>query len=174
MLPEAADPAAVVARSRRPGEEWFCLEQPDRDDYAVAGLGRAHSLLASGPDRFAEVSRRWRTVVAAALADPVEGPAGSGMIAVGGFAFDAAGSQSPEWEGFPSASLTVPELSLARGAGRTALTLTTAVAPDDTAEEIVAAASDRLAGLRPGALPLIDPSPTGSYRAAQLDAALAL
>ena len=25
------DPTAVVAASRRAGEEWFCFEQPDRD-----------------------------------------------------------------------------------------------------------------------------------------------
>jgi salicylate biosynthesis isochorismate synthase/menaquinone-specific isochorismate synthase len=43
------------------------------------------------------------------------------------------------------------------------VTLTTAVAPDDTAEEIVAAINARVAALGPGALPLLDPSPTGSY-----------
>src|SRR5947209_9684112 len=31
------DPSAVAAASRRPGEPWFCLEQPERDGSAVAG-----------------------------------------------------------------------------------------------------------------------------------------
>src|SRR5205807_3569105 len=40
-LDGAIDPSAIVACCRRPGEPWFCLEQPDRDGLAVAALGSA-------------------------------------------------------------------------------------------------------------------------------------
>src|SRR4051794_1132578 len=46
------DPSAVVFASRRPGEPWFCWEQPDRDSSAIATLGELVALESSGPDRF--------------------------------------------------------------------------------------------------------------------------
>ena len=111
------DPAAVVAASRRPPEQWFCLEQPDRDGSAVAALGCVRLLEARGPDRFAELARRWRTLVAAALCDPPDGPPGCGLAAVGGFAFASDGGSSAAWKGCAPASLVVPEVSLVRPFG---------------------------------------------------------
>src|SRR5271167_1100741 len=81
------DPSAIVAASRRPAEPWFCLEQPDREGSALAAVGSVRTLEASGRDRFAQVSRRWRALSAAALADPADDPPGSGLVALGGFAF---------------------------------------------------------------------------------------
>ena len=46
------DPSAVVFASRRAGEPWFCIEQPDRDRAAVAALGCVVALEAHGPQRF--------------------------------------------------------------------------------------------------------------------------
>src|SRR5690348_1610371 len=56
------DPTAVVAASRRPGEPWFCLEQPDRDGSALAAVGSVRALEARGGDRFNQVSKRWRAL----------------------------------------------------------------------------------------------------------------
>ena len=164
MAPGDCDPVAVVATSRRPGEEWFCFEQPDRDGYAVAGLGCAWPITASGQSRFVELSRRWQGLAASALADPVQAPSGSGLIAVGGFSFDSTPGVSSTWEGFPPASLSVPAISLARGAGQAAVTLNVKVAPDDTAEDIMKGISRRLDAVRPAELPLLDLSPTGRYQ----------
>ena len=88
-----ADPTAVVAASRRPGEPWFCLEQPDRDGSAVAAVGSVRALEARGPDRFGQTAKRWRGLAAAAIADEAEGPPGAGLVAVGGFAFAADGGE---------------------------------------------------------------------------------
>jgi salicylate biosynthesis isochorismate synthase/menaquinone-specific isochorismate synthase len=158
------DPVAVVALSRQAEEEWFCLEQPDRDGYAVAGLGGARTMVARGQERFVTLSRRWLGVAASALADPVQAPAGSGLIALGGFAFDGAGGGSAPWQGFPPASLTVPAVSLARAGGHTTVTLNVNVGPDDVVEEIMQRMADRLDGLRFSGLPLLDLSPTGRYQ----------
>src|SRR3984885_8016177 len=77
----AVDPTAAVVASRRSGETWFCLEQPDREGSALAAVGSARVLEARGGERFGDVGRAWSTLAAAALADDVAGRSGS----VGGF-----------------------------------------------------------------------------------------
>ncbi len=161
--PAASDPSAVIAASRRPGEHWFCLEQPDREGAAVSALGSVRILQARGEERFAQLARSWRALSATAAADEPRGPAGSGLSAFGGFAFAPDGGTAPRWDGFAPASLVVPEVSLARRAGVTWLTLNVEVAPDDTAEEVLAGVQRRLAALRAAPLPLLDPAPTGAY-----------
>ncbi|MDX6670164.1 MAG: menaquinone-specific isochorismate synthase [Solirubrobacteraceae bacterium] len=66
------DPAAVVAASRRAGEPWFALEQPEREGFALATLGSVVDIEAHGPGRFAEVAQTWRRVSATAVTDPPE------------------------------------------------------------------------------------------------------
>jgi isochorismate synthase len=158
------DPTALVAASRRPAEPWFCLEQPDREGAALAALGCVRSLEGRGNERFRLLEGRWRVLAAGALADAPEGPPGSGLVAVGGFAFAPEGGGSPQWEGFAPASLLVPELSVARRSGRATLTVNVRAAPDDTIEDLLARVERRLGELRSPSLPLLDPAPAGAYR----------
>ena len=173
-LPADVDPSAVVCASRRAGEQWFVFEQPDRGRAALASLGEAAHLSASGPDRFAVVADRWREMSAAAVVDPTEG-LGSGPIAVGGFAFAPDGGDAPHWAGFQPASLIVPEIALTRRAPRRGgrkdhaevrLTLAAMARPDDLGEELMARLERRLAELRDEPLPLLDPAPMGRYQVA--------
>jgi isochorismate synthase len=157
------DPSAVVAAARRPGEPWFCFEQPDRDGSAVAALGAVWALEERGEERFGAVARRLRTLVGDAFADSPEGPPGSGLIAVGGFAFAADGGSSRRWQGFAPASLTVPEVSFARKADATWLTVNVTASPDDTEDDLLARVQRRLSELRAAPLPLLDPAPAGAY-----------
>ncbi len=161
--PLASDPTAVVSASRRAGEQWFCIEQPDRDGSALAALGCVRSLESSGERRFAEIDETWRRLVAESLADTPAGPPGSGLVALGGFAFAHDGGQSRGWRGFAPASLTVPELSFARRAGEGWMTVNVSVAPDDTADQLLAGVRKRLAELSLAPLPLLDPAPMGRY-----------
>lgn len=158
------DPSAVVATSRAPGDPWFCLEQPDREAIALAGLGCVRALEAAGADRFATVASRWRELAAAALRDETDGAPGAGLSAVGGFAFAPEGGGGPMWRGFAPASLLVPEVSLARRGTRTWLTLNLELAPDDTAADGLGRARRRLASLSAASLPLLDPAPFGAYQ----------
>ena len=158
------DPSAIVAASRRPGEHWFGFEQPDREGMALAGLGCARAIEAAGEDRFRVVARRWLAVTGTALADPGDGPTGSGLVGLGGFAFAPDGGESDHWSGFAAASLVVPEVSLARRGGRASMTVNLELAPDDTAADALARVRRRLGELRSAPLPLIDPAPTGAYR----------
>jgi len=162
------DPSAVVCASRRPDERWFVFEQPERAHAAVAGLGEATSLQASGPSRFNSVAERWRALSAAAIADPVEEPAGGGPVAMGGFAFAPDGGGAHHWRGFEPASLTVPQLALTRlqrgGESIVRLTLAALARPDDVPEDLLAHLQQRLSELRANALPLLDPAPTGRFQ----------
>jgi salicylate biosynthesis isochorismate synthase/menaquinone-specific isochorismate synthase len=162
-LAAETDPSAVIAASREPGEPWFCFEQPDRNGWALAALGRVRALEADGPGRFRDVDAQWRALSADALADEIDGPGGSGLVAVGGIAFAADGAAARRWEGFASASLIVPEVSLARSSGVTRLTVNAEIAPDDTAADVRSRVEHRLRGLRSPPLPLLDPAPVGSY-----------
>jgi salicylate biosynthesis isochorismate synthase len=186
-LPDDADPSALACAARRPGEPWFLFEQPERGRAAVATLGEAACLTASGPERFASVADRWRSLAAAAVGDPPDDPDRLGPIAVGGFAFAPEGGRDPAWAGFEPASLVVPEVTLTRRAGPggrrmaadghgvgehwVSLTLAALAQPDDTAEDLLAGLHSRVAELaaalaarRP--LPLLDPAPSGRYRVA--------
>jgi len=163
----ATDPVAVAATSRRAGEPWFCLEQPERDRFALAALGAVAELEAAGPQRFAQVAAAWRTLAAHAACDPPAGPRGSGPIAVGGFAFAPDGGSAPHWAGYPAASLHVPEATLVRRGDDVVLTLCALATPDDTAADLVERIEARVAELCVGvALPLLDPDPAGRYRVA--------
>jgi salicylate biosynthesis isochorismate synthase/menaquinone-specific isochorismate synthase len=162
-LGAVSDPTAVVVGSRTAGEPWFCFEQPDRAGSAVAALGCVRALEGSGPQRFADVAREWRRLVAGALSDAPAGPSGAGLIAVGGFAFEGRGASSPFWAGFAPASLIVPEVSLARADGETWITLNAAVAPGDAEGDVLARCRARLETLRARSLPLVDPAPAGRY-----------
>jgi salicylate biosynthesis isochorismate synthase len=167
-LPDGVDPAAVVCASRRDGEPWFVFEQPDRGGAALAGLGQVACLEDSGPDRFATVADRWRSLSARAVADSPGDSGGGGAVAVGGFAFTPDGGASPAWRGFEPASLLVPQVALAReqrdGERRVRITLAALAQPDDTTEDLLAGLSGRLDELSGPPLPLLDPAPTGRFQ----------
>jgi salicylate biosynthesis isochorismate synthase/menaquinone-specific isochorismate synthase len=170
QLHSEVDPSCVVCASRQAGEPWFAFEQPDRGHAALAGLGEAVCLQARGKDRFASVADRWRAMAAAAVRDHAEEADGGGPVAVGGFSFAEDGGQAPHWQGFEPASLSVPEVLLARterhGQRSVRLTLTALASPDDTPEELLARLERRLAQLSTAELPLLDPAPTGRFQIA--------
>ncbi|HEX3434705.1 MAG TPA: isochorismate synthase, partial [Solirubrobacteraceae bacterium] len=168
-VPSSVDPAAVTCASRRPGEPWFVLEQPDRGA-ALGALGEVLCLRASGPERFAAVSDRWRSLAASAVADSPGDADGGGPIVVGGFAFAPEGGASAIWRGFEPASMSVPEIALTRekiaGQTRTRLTLAAMASPDDTVEDLLARLCRRVEELSLAPLPLLDPAPTGRFHVA--------
>jgi salicylate biosynthesis isochorismate synthase/menaquinone-specific isochorismate synthase len=152
------DPTEVACASRRTDEPWFVFEQPDRGRASLAGLGETIRLQAAGPQRFGQVTRRWRELSAAAV--------GEGTIAVGGFSFAPDGGASPQWQGYAPASLVVPEVMLARRERDVRLALTALASPDDLAEELLARLLLRVGELQQRRLPLLDPAPSGRFQVA--------
>ncbi|MSW84841.1 MAG: isochorismate synthase [Actinobacteria bacterium] len=163
-LDASVDPTAVAVASRRAGEPWFVMEQPDRRGSALAALGCVIALDAEGPGRFRDIAARWRALTAEALVDDDSGPRGSGPVAVGGFAFAPDGGEAPHWRGFPAGSLHVPEVALARRDGEVAMTLHALVRGDDDPRAVLERLCARADELHDGALPLLDPSPTERTR----------
>jgi salicylate biosynthesis isochorismate synthase/menaquinone-specific isochorismate synthase len=169
-LPPELDLSAVVLDARRSTDRFFCFEQPDRDGFAMAGLGQAVVLEARGPQRFVTTAARARELGRRTLADDPGGdpgrPPGAGPVFVGGFAFADDGGAAPEWASLAPASLVLPEVSLARHRGEARLTLTAAVQADDDLDGVRAGLLRRLDELAPAAMPLLDPHPVQRTRVA--------
>ena len=157
-LDPALDVSAVALAARRGGEPAFCFEQPDRDRFALAALGAAATVEASGAERFATVAARCRELAHGAVADGAE-PAW-----VGGFAFAPEGGRTPEWSGFAPAQLTLPEVLLRRRGDEASLVLSTALEGDEAPEAVAERLEARAAGLAPARMPLLDPDPVESAR----------
>jgi isochorismate synthase len=154
------DLSAAVLAARRPDDRFFCFEQPDRDDFVLAGLGQAAVLEARGAGRFREVAAAARELGRRAFGDDGGGdPAGAGPVFVGGFAFAENGGGSPEWSPLAPASLVLPEVSFARHRGEARMTVCATVEPDDDAAQKLERIDARLAGLEPASMPLLDPDP---------------
>jgi menaquinone-specific isochorismate synthase len=162
-LPASADPTAITAASRRAGEPWFSFEQADRDRFALAALGCVAAIDEHGSERFVRAAKRWRALAERAACDDPDGPRGSGLVAVGGFAFAADGGGAPHWAGYAPASLHVPEAALVRRGDEVLLTLAALARPDDVPDDLVARAEARAAELHQRPLPLLDPDPAGRF-----------
>jgi isochorismate synthase len=165
-LDPAVDPSAVVFASRATGEDWFAYEQPARGGAAVAALGALRRLEADGPGRFAAVAAAWRELAGGAVTGDDPGPPGSGLVAVGGFAFAPDGGSAPHWAGFGAGALVVPEVALARRNGEVSLTVAALAAPDDVPDQLAERMAARVASLRDAELPLLDPAPAGRFKIA--------
>jgi isochorismate synthase len=163
---DVADPSAAVFGSRLASDRWFCWEQPDRDGFALAALGSAHEAVSRGPRRFDDLAAECADLVRDRVAEePIELPAGSGPVWVGGFAFDPVGCRVGEWSSFPPALMVLPELALVRHQGRVLLTASLVSGPGSA--DALSRIDARLGGLRPGAdLPMLDPAPAGHARVA--------
>ncbi|MCD6016280.1 MAG: isochorismate synthase [Solirubrobacterales bacterium] len=162
---EIDDPSAAVFASRMADDRWFAWEQPDRDGFALAGLGSAHEAISRGAGRFADLVHECTAITRGRLAAEPDGlPAGAGPVWTGGFAFAPDGAASPPWSSFPPALLVLPELSLLRTGGETWLTLSAVTGAGADPASLVARLTRRLVALRGGGLPLLDPAPRGEAR----------
>jgi salicylate biosynthesis isochorismate synthase/menaquinone-specific isochorismate synthase len=169
-LPADLDLSAAVMRARRPDDRFFCFEQPDRDGFALAGLGCAVALQSRGPGRFREVAVRARTLGGGAFVDDpardADRPAAAGPVFVGGFAFADDGGSTPEWASLAPASLTLPEVSLARHRGQARMTVSVVADGEEAPDALLERLLVRVRELEPASMPLIDPDPVQRTRVA--------
>jgi isochorismate synthase len=123
---EPFDPIAVYAAAVEAGLE-AALWLRASEDLALVGVGRAWSIEADGPDRFAIADAAWRAQVAALGPDDPALPRGVGPVLLGGLGFSGRLPDADDtWAPFGAASLVLPEVIAARTAGRPWLTTTTA------------------------------------------------
>ena len=168
--PAELDVSACVLRARSSSDRCFCLEQPDRDGFALAVLGAAAVVESAGAERFAEATEACRALADGALVDdPASDPArppAAGPVWVGGFAFDDRGGSAPEWASLAPAQLVMPEIALVRQAGEARLTATVVLDGSETAESVLGRLERRLDSVRPAEMPLADPDPVATARVA--------
>jgi isochorismate synthase len=158
------DLSAAVLAARLAADRFFCFEQPERDGFVLAGLGQAAVLEARGPDRFGAVAAEARELGGRAFVDGADGPAGSGPVFVGGFAFADHGGASPEWSPLAPASLVLPEVSLSRHRGEARMTVSVVAEGDADPDALLERVDRRLDRLAPAAMPLLDPDPVERAR----------
>jgi salicylate biosynthesis isochorismate synthase/menaquinone-specific isochorismate synthase len=126
--------------------------------------------MASGANRFKGTVAQCRGwALDAECGDDLVGlPAGAGPVFMGGFSFADSGAQTPEWAGYGSAKMELPELSILRRAGRAWVTLSAVTRPaaQAPAAAIVERLAKRFESLEPASIPLIDPHPVQPPRVA--------
>ena len=160
------DPVAAVFTSRRAADRYFCWQEPQAD-LAIATLGAVREVVSRGPGRVEDLIADTTAFAAGWESEtPSEIPVGAGPLWVGGLAFDPQGGSSPHWSSLPPALLVLPELLLARVAGRGWLTLCAVAGGSVDPEQVRSAAAARLGSLREGPLPPLDPSPTAAIAVA--------
>lgn len=126
----------LVSAARDAGHEVLLVERPMPDAVSIAGIGRRYDLVSSprgvaledaqgrcldeepGTDRLQAAGRLWRRFTAR-LQAPVTAPPATGLVAVGGFAFDTRREPGGPWLGFPAVLFRVPALAVTRVRGRT-------------------------------------------------------
>jgi salicylate biosynthesis isochorismate synthase/menaquinone-specific isochorismate synthase len=163
-LDPETDVAACVFASRGAEERYFVWEQPERDRFAIGGLGEVVSIDdTSGTHRFEAASLQAAEVMRDAVIEADLSDAAAGPLWVGGFAFASEGGRTPEWATYPPALLVLPELALVRRGADATATVTVLCRPGAEPEPLTERMLGRLAGLRHQPLPLVDPDPAGGY-----------
>ncbi len=137
---DAVDPIGLYAAAVELGLEAALWFRP-ADDLALVGIGRAWSVDADGPGRFAAADAAWRDLVASSgLLDTGdeawELPSGVGPVLLGGLGFTGRPpAEADAWAPFGAASLVLPELVASRVAD--GHWLTGAASDPSTAAELV-------------------------------------
>jgi isochorismate synthase len=133
-LDRTPDLIDLVSAARDAGHEVLLIERPMPDAVSIAALGRAYDIVAAaggvaledaagkvadfepGDNRLQAAAQLWRRLRKSMA---VQGQAGPGPIAVGGFAYRPDRDPSGPWSGFPAVLLRVPALAVTRVRGRT-------------------------------------------------------
>lgn len=130
------DLVELAGAARDAGQDVVLIERPMPDAVSIAGIGRRYDLVSApngvvledaeghrldeepGADRLHAAGRLWQRL-ASQLGPQVPGPAGTGLVALGGFAFDPRREPADPWRGFPAVLFRVPALAVTRVRGRT-------------------------------------------------------
>lgn len=154
------DPSAVAFASRRADDRWFCWEQPDRDGFALAGIGSAAEVVSRGEGRESDLRSRIALLMRGRLfEEPLGLPAGAGPVWTGGMAFDPDGGSSPHWSSLPPALMVLPELAMHRRDDRGFVTLSAVIEPGVDIDAMMARLGARVGSMRDQPLPPFDPHP---------------
>jgi salicylate biosynthesis isochorismate synthase/menaquinone-specific isochorismate synthase len=128
----------LVGAARDAGHQVVLIERPMPDAVSVVGIGRRFDIVSTAggaavedaegrivdheafPDPLTAAARLWRRLSEreAPSAGGTSLP-GTGLVALGGFAFDPSREPAEPWQGFPALLFRVPALAVTRVRGRT-------------------------------------------------------
>lgn len=140
------DPLALFARGVGVTHNRLFWSQPAAG-LAVAGLGAAWHVAASGPERFAQAAAAWRELIEHAAIDADPALPFSGPMAAAGFSFDPLRPASGLWEGFSDGLLLLPRVVLARVGEVATLTVNGMVGASTSSIDLHLSAARRLQAL---------------------------
>lgn len=107
------------------------------EDFFMVGIGTTYIMEAT-ENRFAETDEQWRRVKEDAfIHDPYQKP-GTGLVAMGGMAFDPEKDRSPLWKKFSDSEFTVATYMLTKYNNQFYVTTNVRVSKDDYADKLVA------------------------------------
>lgn len=123
--------AASQQSSLLAGDESCMYWERPSARFALAGIGAARVIAASGAGRFVAVEREWDALAKGALVDDASrGAPGTGPTLLGGFAYEPDGPRTALWEGFESAQLSLPRFLVTASGDDRWLTTTVVIGPD--------------------------------------------
>ncbi|MGI9145785.1 MAG: isochorismate synthase [Chloroflexota bacterium] len=129
---EPSSEEAISFFARAAGTTHRALWLRPSSGEAVVGVGAARTLTGTGHERFRQVDRAWRDLLAEAVMEDGLGQPYGGPVLLGGFSFDPLRAQgSGLWCGFPDARLVLPERMLVVSQGAAWLTRNVVVLPED-------------------------------------------
>ena len=172
------DPLALFARGVGVTHNRLFWSVPSAG-LAVAGLGAAWHVAASGPERFAIAADAWRDLIAHAAIDADPALPFSGPMAAAGFSFDPLRPAEGLWDGYPDGLLLLPRIVLAQVGDSATLTVNGLVGPSSSSISLHFAAARRLRALLGGpwrapgvddGVEFADALPPGAWRAIVGDA----
>jgi salicylate biosynthesis isochorismate synthase len=136
-LVHTPDLVELAGAARDAGYEASLIERPMPDAVSIAALGRRFDIVSTGDGAAVEdaggtrideergvqplvaAHRLWARLAPGLAGGEPPGLAGTGPVAVGGFAFDPTREPGGPWLGFPALLFRVPLLAVARVRGRT-------------------------------------------------------
>ena len=139
---DSLDPLAYLEMCWNPSTYQYYWEMPS-DEFAIAAGEELFSITASGKDRFAEVSREFKTVRKFTKEYTTISHPYAGIMFLGGFSFfdEVHGSM---WESFAPASFTIPEWMIIKDGKFCIATLTVEIDNFKSADQLQQYLQDQL------------------------------
>ena len=134
-LDRTPDLVDLVSAARDAGDDVMLFERAVPDAVSIAGIGRRFDIVSTAAgaalqdgqgqilaseenaNRLAAAASLWARF--SAESNVGRGPVGTGLVALGGFAFDPGQEPTGPWAGFPAVLFRVPALAVTRVRGRT-------------------------------------------------------
>lgn len=106
-------------------------------EFAFVGFGNVQKLTTDSSD-ISNLQMKWEQLIQDALIYNPYDVAGTGIVAIGGMAFDPLKAATPLWDKFPTNQLTIPKYVLVKNKDTYYFTINHFVTIDEKVEEIMA------------------------------------